>query len=150
MISADRLEMNEKQQIALFLGNVQAEEGEMQLSSDKMKVHYRPRQEGAKQTDRIREILAEGNVTLRQGEHIGRAAKAKYHVGKRFLVLEGDKKRAAVVQRNKDRLEGQRIHLMMDDQRRIQKVTVQGGQSGRVSAVITPEGDMQPVPGKKP
>ncbi|MEG3639398.1 LptA/OstA family protein [Magnetococcus sp. PR-3] len=142
-ISADQLEMNDVKQIAIFKGNVHAEEGAMQLFSDRMSVRYRPSKPGSNKQDRIREILATGNVVLRQGEHIGRADVAKYNVKGRSLILEG-KKRTAVVQRNKDRLEGQKILLQMDENRQIKNVKVEGGRRGRVSAVITPDGDIKP------
>ncbi|ABK45822.1 OstA family protein [Magnetococcus marinus MC-1] len=142
-ITADALEMNDLKQIAVFKGNVQAEEGAMQLFSDRMVVTYRPSQAGGTKQDRIREIVANGNVVLRQGDHIGRADKAVYSVSSRALSLEGNN-RTAVVQHNKDRLEGQKIVLQMDENRQIQNVKVEGGRKGRVSAVITPDGDIKP------
>lgn len=136
-ISADRLDMDGLKQTAQFDGHVDASEGEMRLQADRMSVRYATERDAAgKERTVVREVHAEGNVRLDQGLYKGRGDKAVFNTQTRSLQLMGGKV-PAVVEKGKDRLEGAALLLVLTQDRRVEKVTAQGG-SGRVSARFTP------------
>lgn len=84
-IAADNLAVNQADGSARFTGNVVIGQGEMRLSADDVTVEYA---EGGQ--DRIRALLARGNVTLVAGEDAAEAAEARYDVAAGTVQLTGD------------------------------------------------------------
>lgn len=135
-ITSDRLEMDDKNQVAIFSGHVVADDGRMRLTSEKMTVRYDKRMKG---NGGVREVKAEGRVTIQQERDHGTADVALYQVDKRVVELIGNE-RDATVRRGDDQLTGKRILVTLNPQQRIDKVSVQGAENRRVSARITPSG----------
>lgn len=144
VITSDSLEMDDNAQVAVFTGDVRAEERQMQLTSDRMTVNYHRDTTGlsaGKPGGRggIDFIRAEGHVILLQGDTRGTAERMVYRVEDQTLEMLGIR-RDASIRRGKDRLKGKKILLTLDSDRSISKVSVQGGDRRRVSARITPSG----------
>ena len=166
-ITADRLEVNDLEQTALFNGNVHAEQGEARLQADRMKIFYgeerrspvksrpgkepgkekekRPPKENPKRDTQVREIQAEGRVVLQQSAVHGEGDRATYRMVDRTITLIGDKK-DAWAQQGEDRLEGHQISVVLTKDQRLEKVLASGGSgtgnsggSGRVSARLLPK-----------
>ncbi|MBF0263441.1 MAG: hypothetical protein HQL97_16570, partial [Magnetococcales bacterium] len=135
-ITSDRLEMDDKNQVAIFSGHVVADDGRMRLSAEKMTVRYDKRMKG---NGGVREVKAEGRVTIQQERDHGTADVALYQVDKRVVELVGNE-RDATVRRGDDQLTGKRILVTLNNHQRIDKVSVQGAENRRVSARITPSG----------
>ncbi|MBF0162320.1 MAG: hypothetical protein HQL88_08525 [Magnetococcales bacterium] len=160
-ITAERMELDDARQMAIFSGNVRADEKRIHLTADKMTVHYRkrdrrrpaqsPAQKSAtpERTEQlIAKIRAEGHVVLVQGDNRGLAEEMIYMVDQKTLDMLGQKENAAI-HYGQDRLEGKRILLTIADDHTISKISVQGGEDRRrVSARITPpeERDSAPSP----
>jgi lipopolysaccharide export system protein LptA len=143
VITADRLEMDEKMAAATFSGAVVAREGEMVLFADKMEVYYYKKSKvGKVPGGGVKQVLAFGHVILEQSANKGRADRAEYIVGQRKLTLIGKKKIASIVHAG-DKLSGKRILLVLGGDGSIKKVSVLGGGRQRVSASIMPSGSKQ-------
>jgi lipopolysaccharide export system protein LptA len=151
-ITADRLEVNDREHTARFSGRVQVDEGTIRLGTDQLVVYYdnkttpdkSSRQSKPQRGAEVREIRADGNVTLQQAGTRGEGDRATYRMADRTMVLFGDR-RSAWVQQGEDRLEGGQITVLLTPERRVGKVTVSspassGASSGRVSARIVPRG----------
>ncbi|MBF0272869.1 MAG: hypothetical protein HQL98_12505 [Magnetococcales bacterium] len=138
-ITSDRLDMDDRNQVATFMGHVVADDGRMRLSSDRMTVRYDKKAKGG---GGVREVKAEGQVVIQQERDRGTADVVNYQFEKRTLELVGNE-REATIRRGDDQLTGRRILVTLDNEQRISKVSVQGGENRRVSARITPSGVMQ-------
>ncbi|MEO5346464.1 MAG: hypothetical protein H7834_08820 [Magnetococcus sp. YQC-9] len=136
-VTSDRMEMDDINQVAVFTGHVVADDGKMRLTADRMTVRYNKKIKGQ---GGLREVKAEGKVTIQQERDRSTADVAIYQVDKRTVELIGND-RDAVVLRGDDQLTGRRILVTLDGQQRISRVAVQGGgENQRVSARITPTG----------
>ncbi|MBF0193791.1 MAG: hypothetical protein HQL71_04500 [Magnetococcales bacterium] len=145
VVTADRLEMDEKMATASFSGDVVAREGEMVLFADKMEVYYyKKNSDGKVPGGGVKKVLAFGHVILEQSANKGRADKAEYIVGKRKLTLIGNNEIASIVHAG-DKLSGKRILLIIGNDGSIEKVSVLGGGRQRVSASIMPSKSKQKV-----
>ena len=123
-ISADRLEVDDVAQRLVFIGHAIARQGDITLSSEKLLVQY------SGDDRQIREIVAEGNVRITQGERVATGQRAVYDQAEERIVLTGE----PVVREGSNSVQGQEIVLFLDCKRSI----VKGGQDGRVQAVIVP------------
>ncbi|MBF0614573.1 MAG: hypothetical protein G8237_03520 [Magnetococcales bacterium] len=138
-ITSDRLEMDDQNQIATFTGHVLADDGRMRLTANRMTVRYDKK---AKNHAGIRDVKAEGEVVIQQDRDRGTADVVFYQFDKRTLELMGQNS-DAVVRRGGDQLSGKRILVTLDEEQKISKVQVQGGENRPVTARITPSGIMQ-------
>lgn len=124
-IVSDRMdsESEKNNSVVLFSGNVVAEE-DFILCSDRLTVRYGEDKE-------ISEITAKGNVVILKEEKTAVSENAVYNKGTRVVVLTGN----AIVKQAADTVRGERISFNLDQE----KATVEGGASGRVRVVITPQ-----------
>ncbi|WP_130471998.1 LptA/OstA family protein [Candidatus Magnetaquicoccus inordinatus] len=146
VITADRMELDDKKQVAVFFGSVRADEKRIQLTADKMTVFYQKnsrRQASAGNRGGVAKIHAEGHVLLVQEESQGTADEMIYLVDKQTLEMVGQVQNAAILHAN-DRLEGKKILLTIADDHTISKINVQSGEQRRVSARIMPTENGQP------
>ena len=93
-ITSDLLEVEQEKQVAIFIGNVDAIQGEMKLNSDRLEVYYDVEEseetapaEETEQTDSIRSLRAEGNVVVNSPNETAKGDWADYDVAKRVLTL---------------------------------------------------------------
>ncbi|MBF0096944.1 MAG: hypothetical protein HQM05_06350 [Magnetococcales bacterium] len=142
VITADRMELDDKKQTAVFFGAVRAEEKRIQLTADKMTVFYQknsrrhPLPTGSNRAG-VARIQAEGHVVLVQESSQGTADEMIYLVDKQLLEMNGQVQNAAILH-NKDRLEGRKILLTIGEDNTISKINVLSGDQRRVSARINP------------
>lgn len=134
-IVSDNLEMDDRSRVAIFSGHVQATDQEMKLFSERMTVRYHGEATGSGNKG-VKDVKAEGNVVIRVGDREGKSDTALYKVGENLLELFSARGKA-VIQQGEDRLEGKRILIHLSKDRRIERVSAQGGE-GRVSARIMP------------
>ncbi|MBF0293953.1 MAG: hypothetical protein HQL96_02100 [Magnetococcales bacterium] len=141
-VTSDRLEMDDKNQVAHFIGHVAADNGRMRMTANRMTVFYDKKRKSG--SGGVREVKAEGQVVILEERNKGKADVVIYHLEKRTLELIG-KESDASVQRGDDLLTGKQILVNLDRDHRIGKVAVQGGENRRVTARITPSGLMLPT-----
>lgn len=129
-VTADRLEVDDRTQILVFVGNAVATQDDVTISGERLTVKYTGEQR------EIEQIVAEGAVRIVQGTRIATGEKAiLYHVEDR-IVLTGSPK----VSDGSDFVQGQEITIFMNDLRSV----VTGGNGGRVKAVFTPQSKEKP------
>ncbi|MBF0462182.1 MAG: hypothetical protein HQL87_12380 [Magnetococcales bacterium] len=146
-VTSDRMELDDKRQLAVFLGDVHAEEKRIQLTADKMTVYYhksvrhptvqKTATQGMINRSGVAKIWAEGHVVLVQDENRGTAEEMIYLVDKQTLDMLGTTENATIHQ-GPDRLEGKRILLTIADDHTISRISVQSGDQKRASARIIP------------
>lgn len=91
-IESDRLEIRDKDRIAIFSGNVSVAQGETQLKSGRMIVHYSseggPVAGGGAGIDRLE---ADGTVYVRSRDQVATGERGVFDMRSEVLVMTGDK-----------------------------------------------------------
>ncbi len=108
IITSDRLEYDYPRALAVFTGNVLVRDKDMKMWSDKMTVIMTPE-------DEIESVTAIGRVFIVQPGRKARCRKAIFLVDRNEVVLTGD----AVIEQEKDRVEGRVIHIWTDSDRMV-------------------------------
>ena len=139
-ITADSLEVLQDQQVATFLGNVDAVQGDLVLTSDQLRVHYRGggESEPGVTAGSIRRIEAMGNVFMSSPEETAQGDFGVYDVDGALLTLEG----SVVLTRAENVVRGARLEIDLATGRSQMFAAVPstaGGEPGqRVKAVFVP------------
>jgi len=158
-VVSDRLEVDNKSQVANFIGSVKAVQGDVTINSDSLEVHYdREAAEQATQPGaakpaakaegpagdsggdqglmdgggKVRKVVAIGHVKIVQQDRVAVGQRATYWSGGRKILLEGQ----ATVWRGKNQVSGEQITVFLDEDRSI----VHGTPGKRVAVTIVPEG----------
>ena len=163
-ITADKLEVEQNQEIATFTGNVIAIQGAMRLRADTLKVHYHgnraaPARGGADPAVKpvpqaaagagqspmgaISELDAYGHVFLLAPGETAQGAVGVYDVEKHVIVLTG---KPVVLTRGKNVLTGQKVAMNLDTGMSV--LTPEVG--GRVHGLFVPEQGNGKPDAKKP
>jgi lipopolysaccharide export system protein LptA len=155
VITSDTLEYDYKANVVVYRGRVQAEQGEVKLSSDTLTVTFAnakgeadaggdggvtvPGQEG----QRLREIVALGNVRIDNGARWATGGRAVFDQGRRTLVLTD----GPMLHDGSNEVVGDRVVVYLDEDRSV----VEGGRR-RVKAVLYPdkESGLAPSTEKRP
>ena len=138
-ITADSLEIQQEEQIAVFTGNVDAVQGELNLRADRLVVYYRT---NAKESNAISLIEAFGNVFMSSPTEIAQGAKGLYNLDTDKIELIGD----VVLTRGESVIRGDRLEMdLATGKSRVSGNVIgtkEAGQgSGRVKALFVPSGD---------
>lgn len=138
-ITADSLEVMQNQQVATFLGNVDAVQGDLVLTSDQLRVHYRGSSDAAGiAAGSIRRIEAMGNVFMSSPEETAQGEFGVYDVDGALLTLEG----SVVLTRDENVVRGERLEIDLTTGRSQMFAAVPstaGGTPGqRVKAIFVP------------
>lgn len=139
-IQADRLEVDQERQLAIFSGNVDAVQGELSLRADRLRVFYTD--EGERQAaanvggndQGIRRIEAEGSVLLTQPGETAEGDAGVYDPIAGTLVLRGN----VVLTRGQNVIRGARLDSNLESG--VSVVTAAGGDR-RVRALFVPDGN---------
>ena len=128
-ISADSLEVNRKAHVAVYQGNVAANDRSRGFSilADRIEFYFDDNME------EVQRAAAAGNVRLSYGERRGVAERAEYYPGEDRAVLLGHPK----VWQENDMVTGCRITLLLREDR--SQVDACDGE--RVNAVLYPKRD---------
>lgn len=136
-IQADNLEVFRDQQVAVFIGNVDAQQGRMNLRTDQLRVTYRDDSdggggEGAAVGGRISRLEAVGNVQVSTEKERATGERGVYDIDTGTIVLEGGVR----LFQDRNVLTGQRLVMNLDT-----GVTRLDGTpgSGRVKGVFQPQ-----------
>lgn len=134
-INADRLEVKQKENIALFTGNVVVTQSDMSLVSDRITVFY----EGDRQEDKsssISRLDASGNVVMTSPTETIKSTWGVYDFAEKIITLGGN-----VLFTNADgQIKSQRLQVNLTSG----QITMDGGisadgkSSERVSGQFTP------------
>ena len=107
-ITADRLEVREKENIAVFSGSVEAVQGDMQISADSVTVYYEKAAGGGNPI--ISRLDLAGSAKLVSPSEVAESEWAIYDVEARLLTLGG----SVVLTRGDSVLRGDRLELDLE------------------------------------
>jgi lipopolysaccharide export system protein LptA len=144
-VVSDSLEVDNKTQVAVFIGAVKATQGDVTIVSDKLEVFYdrdaadKPKKEeetgGAPGImdggGKVRKVVALGHVKITQKDRVAVGRKATYWAGGRKMLLEGK----STVWRGKNQVSGDKITVFLDQDRAV----VHGRPGKRVAVTIQPQ-----------
>lgn len=120
-ITAENLDVNQKDGTAVFTGDVLVGQGEMRLSAPRVLVVYLSDRSG------IERLEATGGVTLVSGEDAAEAARADYNVQSGMIDMMGDV------------LLVQGLNAMTADKMAVDTVAGTARMRGQVKTIIQPE-----------
>lgn len=137
--SADRLEVQKEGSVAMFLGKVEAIQGEMRLLSDEVRVYYQTGKDKSGEGDTsltgsVTRIDSRGNVRITSRGDTAEGDWAVYDVGRQLITMGG----RVVLHQGGSVVRGSRLELNLDSgQTRVQGMaSTQGDQ--RVRGEFTP------------
>ncbi len=134
-IEADRMISQEQDNSVVFLGNVDARQGDLVIRSDEMTVYYTGDDGRKKGASRVKKLVCKKNVEITQGDWLGTGDRMDYYATERKVILSGDAK----AWQGQNMVSGKTITYYLDEGRSI--VEQDKARSGRVKAVIHPEAD---------
>lgn len=108
-IKSDELKIHQKQQKAIFSGNVVATQGELTIRCARLEVRYAEAEEG-KASGRIKHMLFSGSVDILQGSRRGHCRQADYDRPARRILCQGN----PWVQDGPNRIKGELIIFHLD------------------------------------
>ena len=116
-LTADRLEVQDRADRAMFSGNVHVRQDELTLDTSRLTVAYSS--DGGVQ---IKRLDASGGVTVRSPSETARGAFGIYDLDRKLITLVGN----VVLQRQGSQLSGQRLVIDLDTGRAV----IDGGPAG--------------------
>jgi lipopolysaccharide export system protein LptA len=132
-ITADRVSADSGRNSVTFEGSVVARQGDVTMYSNRLYAEY------SKTAGAIERIEAEGNVRFIQAGREARAPKATFYNLEQRVLLSG----GATLLEGENTLQGETLTIFLRENR---SVVTGGDEGGRVKAVITPKGVMEPSP----
>jgi len=130
-IAADALEVRQAESLAVFEGNIDALQGTLRLTADRLEVTYESEQSGG-DTGAIQHMRAEGNVFLSNGAETAQGAWAEYDVAGGTIRMGG----AVVLTQGDNAISGESLVIDLN----AGTGRIEGGVAGssRVKSVFTP------------
>ena len=131
-VAADRIEVQDRADRAIFSGNVEVRQGDLRLSTERLTVAY-ANAEGIE----IKRLEASGGVVLRSPAETARSRFAIYDLDRRLVTMLGD----VTLTRGASHVRGGRLMLDLDSGRAVMDGGAPGApgetDSGRVSGRFT-------------
>jgi lipopolysaccharide export system protein LptA len=143
-IEADRMVSQENQNIVVFLGKVDARQGNLIIRADKMTVYYSAKtgkesgQNSDKPTSKVEKLICTTNVKITQGDWLGTGDRMDYFAQERKVILSGNAK----AWQGQNMVAGKTITYYLDEKRSV--VEQDERSKGRVRAVIHPQTKKKP------
>ena len=133
-ITSQRLISDHAGNVAEFLGDVHASQGNTQITADSLKIFFASKSDtdDTSPAQSLDKLVATGNVEIKFDNRLAVAQQAVYITAQRVLILKGP---GASVTSGENTITGETITFYRADGR----FTVEGGDNGRVTAVILPD-----------
>lgn len=137
-IEADRMESDPQKDVIVFSGSVQAEQGEVVITADKMTVNYFAAESDQAEpqglANKIDNILAQGNVKIIKEDLVATGNNMTYFSVEKKVSIFGN----ATAWQAQNRVSGENITLYLDEGRSVVERSSEEGQ--RVKAYIYTDG----------
>lgn len=135
-IEADRMISHEKDNTVVFIGNVDARQGQLTIRSDEMTVFYTDAKgDGSQQvSNQMEKLICINNVQVIQDDWLGTSDRMDYFATERKVILSGNAK----AWQGQNMVSGKTIIYYLDEKRSI--VEQDEATRGRVKAVLHPDG----------
>ena len=130
-IESDSLEIDEPKSIATFIGGVRANQDEMLLTADRLRVEYRGAKAGS--PTKLRDIVASGSVVMRVKDQVAKGSRAHYNLASNTVTLSG----GVVLSQGTNVLRGDSIVVDLETGK-ANMVSASQRQGERVRGVFTP------------
>ena len=129
-VAADRIEVQDRNDRAVFSGNVQVRQGDLQMSASRLTVTY-----ANASGIQLQRLEASGGVTLRSPSETARSQFAIYDIDRRLVTMIG----GVVLTRSDANVRGGRLVIDLDSGRAVMDGGGAGspGQTGRVTGRFT-------------
>jgi lipopolysaccharide export system protein LptA len=136
-ITADSLEVSQKKNIAIFKGDVEAHQGQLNIAAQKMTVYYLPKEEkSSEDQNAVSRIVAEGEVFLTTPNESAKGDKSVFDVANNKVVLTKN----VVVTRGKTVVKGDiLVYDLSTGKSSLNANTTNGGKKSRVKGVFVPQ-----------
>ncbi|MZR29550.1 lipopolysaccharide transport periplasmic protein LptA [Sneathiella litorea] len=136
-ITADTLEVQQANQLAIFEGNVQVVQGEIRMRAAQLTVHYVDKNQSKEGgPTNIHRIDALGDVFLASPRETAQGDKGVYDVTNKQIDLLGN----VVLTQGKNVLRGDKLTLdLITGKSRVEGVGTTDGSTGRVKGIFVPE-----------
>jgi lipopolysaccharide export system protein LptA len=135
-IVADKLITNSAEKFAEFIGDVQATQGNLVITSERLRIYYHDEPEGNKgQTggqESVKRVVASGNVQVSSEKYKAETDQVEYDPDTQILILTGEN---SAVTSGKNILTGSKISV----NRKNGQIKVEGSPHQRVNAVFYPK-----------
>lgn len=131
-IAADALEVQQEKQIAVFSGNVDAQQGNIKLRADRIWVHYQGDTD-ADAAQAISKIDAEGQVFFSSGAETAEGDQGTYDVDNGVITLTGE----VVLTQGNNVIKGNRVVFDLTTGQSTMDGDKRGG-DGRVRGLFVP------------
>jgi lipopolysaccharide export system protein LptA len=139
-IVADKLITNNAEKFAEFSGDVRASQGNMIMTSERLRIYYQEDNAGGNQQtgrqEAIKQVVASGNVRVKTEKYTAEAERVEYDVASQVVVLIGEN---STVTSGKNTLTGSKITM----DRKNGHIKVDSNPQQRVKAVFYPNKDME-------
>jgi len=138
-IEADRMISQENDNIVIFLGKVDARQGNFTIRCEEMTVYYsnnKPKTTGDqanKPTSKMEKLICKKNVKVNQGDWLGTGERMDYFAPERKAILIGNAK----AWQGQNMVAGKTITYYLDQKRSVVEQDTKS--NGRVRAVIHPK-----------
>ena len=116
-LTADRLEVQDRADRAMFTGNVKVRQDELSLDTSRLTVAY-----SSSSGVQIKRLDASGGVTVRSPSETARGALGIYDLDRKLITLVGN----VVLEREGSQISGQRLVIDLDSGRAV----IDGGPAG--------------------
>jgi len=130
-ISADSMEYSNKDNSAIFRGNVVARQGDIVMFAEQMEATYAGKAGEKNEKGGIKELVATGNVKIIQGERIATGQRIVFYGDEQKIVATGNPR----VWQGDNVIVGTKITVYLKQDRSV----VEGSTQDRVSATIYPK-----------
>lgn len=136
-IEADRMLSQEDKNSVVFIGNVDAKQGDVTIRSDEMTVYYTQsdNKSGKQSSSQVNRLICKKNVEVVQDDWLGTGNRMDYYAKDRKVILSGNAK----AWQGQNMVSGKTIIYYLDEKRSI--VEQDPAKSGRVKAVLHPDQD---------
>jgi len=138
VITAERLESDNKAKFAEFIGNVKATQADFVITSEKLRIYYKGEllNTEKKGTDGevLKKIVATGNVKITTDQYIAKTEELEYDPAAMTIILTGEN---STIINGKNSIAGSKIILYQKDGR----VKVLGSKKKRIKAEFFSKGE---------
>jgi lipopolysaccharide export system protein LptA len=135
-VEADRMISQEEQNSVVFIGNVDARQGDVTIRSQEMTVFYTQQdKKSGNSSNQVKRLICKKDVEVVQGDWLGTANRMDYLAKERKVILTGNAK----AYQGPNMVSGKSITYYLDEKRSI--VEQDKKTTGRVKAVLHPDKD---------
>jgi lipopolysaccharide export system protein LptA len=114
-IEADRMISQEEKNSVVFIGNVDASQGEVTIRTDKMTIYYKDSDsdKAKSQSQKVEKMICVGKVKVTQENWLGTGDRMEYFADARKVILQGNAK----AWQGQNMVSGKSITYYLDEKR---------------------------------